>query len=888
PHAYGEEEQLLLSTIADQVAVAVENARLFEETRRRLTREVRLNELAHTLGGEMGLATLIPRLLPVVAELTGADAATVAILDPEEQVIVYPYHYNLPASLAAIQVPAESGLAGYTIRARQPVLLDDYKEHPAALQPWVEAGVRSLLAVPLVAGDEVVGMIGLCSLGEVRPFRPEAVAAAQAAARLAAVAVQRVRLFEAEREQRELAEALGEATAVVGSTLDLDQVLDRILEQVERVVAGDAFNIMLVEDDTARMVGWRGYEELGVEDRLATLSFPIAEYRNLMRMAQTGEPFVMLDAAADPDWVTLEGWEWLQSCIAAPIQVGGVTVGFLNVDGTRPGQFSLGDVRRLQTFASHAATAIENARLYQEVQGYTRELEQRVAERTSDLERRTIQLRAAAAVASDAVTAQELDDLLDRVVNLVRDRFGFYHVGIFLVDEEGEYAILKAATGEAGRQMLEYGHKLKVGEVGIVGHVTGSGQPHVALDVGADAAHFKNPLLPETRSELALPLRVGEQTIGALDVQSTQEAAFDEEDVTILQTMTDQLAVAIEKLKRTAQIQAQYARLEAILRSTTDGIIVANREGKILHTNPVTQRWLTQTLSPEEAERLWKTVQGLALQAEERPQTVLELTGLDLELSAAPVVGEGAEEPTVVVAAHDVSHLKALERMKSRFVTSVSHELRTPVTTIKLYAELMQRRPEKWREYLQPLLQEADHQARLVEDILQISRIDAGRLGLKPCPTLLNELTEMTIINHQALAQERRLTLEHQPAEPGPAVLVDPEWVMQALNNLVTNALYYTPEGGRVVVSTGREEAEGRAWATATVADTGMGIPEEELPHIFERFFRGVKPRQMQISGTGLGLAIVKEIVELHGGWVTVESQVGEGTTFTVWLPLAL
>ncbi|HEC33156.1 MAG TPA: ATP-binding protein, partial [Chloroflexi bacterium] len=104
----------------------------------------------------------------------------------------------------------------------------------------------------------------------------------------------------------------------------------------------------------------------------------------------------------------------------------------------------------------------------------------------------------------------------------------------------------------------------------------------------------------------------------------------------------------------------------------------------------------------------------------------------------------------------------------------------------------------------------------------------------------------------------------------------------------VTNALYYTPEGGRVVVSTGREEAEGRAWATATVADTGMGIPEEELPHIFERFFRGVKPRQMQISGTGLGLAIVKEIVELHGGWVTVESQVGEGTTFTVWLPLAL
>jgi len=110
---------------------------------------------------------------------------------------------------------------------------------------------------------------------------------------------------------------------------------------------------------------------------------------------------------------------------------------------------------------------------------------------------------------------------------------------------------------------------------------------------------------------------------------------------------------------------------------------------------------------------------------------------------------------------------------------------------------------------------------------------------------------------------------------------------MQVLNNLVVNAIQYTSEGGKVVVSTGKEEAEGRTWATVTVTDTGMGIPEEELPHIFERFFRGSRPQSMQIAGTGLGLPIVKEIVELHGGRVTVESLVGEGTTFTVWLPLA-
>jgi signal transduction histidine kinase len=116
--------------------------------------------------------------------------------------------------------------------------------------------------------------------------------------------------------------------------------------------------------------------------------------------------------------------------------------------------------------------------------------------------------------------------------------------------------------------------------------------------------------------------------------------------------------------------------------------------------------------------------------------------------------------------------------------------------------------------------------------------------------------------------------------------LVDPDQVMQVLNNLVENGIHYTPEGGKVTISTGREEADGRVWATVTVTDTGMGIPEEELPHIFERFFRGEEPRTMQMSGTGLGLAIVKEIVELHGGQVTVESEREVGTTFTVRLPL--
>lgn len=203
-------------------------------------------------------------------------------------------------------------------------------------------------------------------------------------------------------------------------------------------------------------------------------------------------------------------------------------------------------------------------RMVSQLRGLIGNLEQQVAERTRAAEFRARQLQAAAEVARDAATARDLDSLLNRAVNLVRSRFGFYHAGIFLVDERGEYAILRAATGEAGRQLLEQGHRLRVGETGIVGHVTKTGQPRIALDVGADATHFRNPLLPDTRSELALPLRVGDRIIGALDVQSTVEAAFSEDDVTVLQIMADQLAVAIENIRLVSEAQRAVREVEAV------------------------------------------------------------------------------------------------------------------------------------------------------------------------------------------------------------------------------------------------------------------------------------------------------------------------------------
>lgn len=189
-------------------------------------------------------------------------------------------------------------------------------------------------------------------------------------------------------------------------------------------------------------------------------------------------------------------------------------------------------------------------------------LEERVRGRTLEVDRRARQLQAIAEVSSSIVAFKDMADLLARIVEQIGNRFDIYHAGIFLVDEEGQYAILRAASSEGGRRMLARGHKLKVGEVGIVGYVAATGRPRIALDTGADAAFFQNPDLPETHSEIALPLKVQGQVIGVLDVQSSVSEAFAENEVEVLGILADQVSVAIENTRLFDEARRSLAETE--------------------------------------------------------------------------------------------------------------------------------------------------------------------------------------------------------------------------------------------------------------------------------------------------------------------------------------
>lgn len=201
---------------------------------------------------------------------------------------------------------------------------------------------------------------------------------------------------------------------------------------------------------------------------------------------------------------------------------------------------------RLQELSENTQTQLaEQTRLRDAFESLSQELEQRVEERTKMLALRTRYLEAAADVGRAATSIYRLDELLPQVTSFISERFGFYQVGIFILDDTGQFAVLRAASSEGGKQMLARNHRLKVGEQGIVGYVTGTGQARIALDVGEDAVHFDNPELPDTRSEMALPLFYGGRLIGAVDVQSEESNAFSEEDITALKVLADQVSMAI-------------------------------------------------------------------------------------------------------------------------------------------------------------------------------------------------------------------------------------------------------------------------------------------------------------------------------------------------------
>lgn len=352
------------------------------------------------------------------------------------------------------------------------------------------------------------------------------------------------------------------------------------------------------------------------------------------------------------------------------------------------------------------------------------------------------------------------------------------------------------------------------------------------------------------------------------------------------------------------RISEEHRRLETILTDMGEGVLLVNGASEITYANPMAISMLSLP-NPYVGKALIEInripeLQTL-LQAAEQTETVAfaeirlgNLTEPEAEVTVVPVAAGEAEEYVVVI--HDVSKERQLERIRADFVANVSHELRTPLTTIRGYAETLlsedATRTKTQEQFVVKILNHASRLSRLVSDLLELSRLESGDVELKRTPCHLNTFYEPILDVFEPILEESELILKWAVPEDLPAVSVDQQLFMQVLVNLIDNAIKYTPDGGRITVSAEMHTSEAFEGANITskeiivhVQDTGIGIPMESQPRVFERFYRVDKGRAREMGGTGLGLAITKHIVLCHNGRIWLESTLGEGSVFHVAIP---
>jgi two-component system phosphate regulon sensor histidine kinase PhoR len=353
----------------------------------------------------------------------------------------------------------------------------------------------------------------------------------------------------------------------------------------------------------------------------------------------------------------------------------------------------------------------------------------------------------------------------------------------------------------------------------------------------------------------------------------------------------------------TTELQRSKERVEAILNNSPDAILLLRPQGIVESCNPAFSRlfgydahemnkWSILSLVHPDYEIPLQDALRKVRQAEKALTVEVSArrkdgTLFDASFALAPVHEDGFLKG-VVCSIRDISPLKEIERMKDAFVSNVSHELRTPVTSLKLNLKLLELSPEKQSTYVEKLGRDTDRLSNIIEDLLDLSRLEQDRLRVEVKSVNLNVLASQHVQDRTALAQARSITLTYQGAPGLPPVAGDEQLLEQILSVLLTNALNYTQPGGAVEVRTfGRVEGD-TPWVGFSVRDDGPGISPQDQAHLFERFYRGSAGVKSGFPGTGLGLAIAREIVERHAGHIEVKSSgvPGEGATFTVWLPV--
>ncbi len=967
----------LVKTFADQAAIAIENVRLFDEV------QARTRELSESLQQQTATADVLKvisrsafdlqRVLDTLTEsackLCNAEAANIWRPDGDGFKVAAMFGATAEHRAALKRVvnkPGRHTCVGRTLLEGRTVHIDDAKADPEYNAPDVLAarGNRAMVGVPLLREGVPIGVLVLTRT-VARPFTEKQIALATSFADQAVIAIENVRLFKETQEALEQQIATSEILRVISqSPTDVQLVFDTIAAAALKLCAASSVTVFTFDGELIRIAALVNVSPEGAHAVRGFYPRPPGRDNAASRAVLTCSVITIPDVLEDREIAYRDTpvASAFRSVLAVPLMRDGSAIGAISVGRLEPGPFPDKQLALLQTFAAQAVIAIENVRLFDEVQAHAREL-------SVSLQQQTATADVLKVISRSAFDLQKVLDTLTESACKLCDAEG---ANIWRPDGDGFK--VAAMFGHTPEHRAALKHVIaKPGRATCVGRALLEGRTVHIPDAKADPEYNAPGVLAVRKSPMiGVPLLREGAPIGVLVLTRTVVRPFTEKQIALATTFADQAVIAIENVRlfteleaRTVQLTRSVGELKALgevgqaMSSTLDletvlSTIVSRATqlagvdgGSIWEYDETSEQFYlhaTDRLPDELVEVLRATpirkgegaLGRLALTGEpveirdiadesnyqSRIREVLIRCGYrsvlavpllceDRLLGALAVIRSSPGDFAVEVVAllktfatqsalaiqnarlfreiEDKSHqLEVASQHKSEFLANMSHELRTPLNAIIGFSEVLAERMfgevnDKQAEYLADILESGRHLLSLINDILDLSKIEAGRMELEPTTFHLPNAIENALTLVRERAQRHGITLGRTVDERLGMIDADERKVKQVLLNLLSNALKFTPEGGRIDVrAAARDDA-----VEISVTDTGVGIAPEDQATVFEEF-RQVGSAAKKVEGTGLGLAISRKFIELHGGRIWVESQVGKGSTFAFTLPLSI
>ena len=847
-------ERFVAETVAREVDAALRTATLLAENRRRLDQQAALLHAAQVVTSELEIEAVLQRLVQEVTKLLDADAADCYLADPERGVLRCAAVHGFDESLVGFEFSPEQGLSAAALTRSGPVAAEDYGLIGSPVPNAAYEGFSRALVAPMVWAGETRGVLGVGIRERERTFSEADVELLEAFASLASLALRNAESF-AERSRRARVErGFSRIASVLGQPLSLTETYDAAAQAAAEALGGESAAVFTRSPSGLELVGSHALPEA-----LRGLPLP----RALEAAAHEGHLLAAGRVADDERFD--QPWREAPADALLAIPITGETVGLVLVYFEEERDFTRDDLELANQLAGAASGALDRSRLF-EAERRARSLSQQLARTGTLLATELDPVAVLEAVVSEALTLLDVD-------------------AAALAALEDDELVVSAAAGEGADQALG-SRTAATGWVG--GDVVQSRAPVTYEDTSLnEGLHESDALIAfGHRAYLGVPLAGREGALhGVLSVYSLEPRLWREDETQALAALAANASIALSNAELYQHVAVEREQSVAILANIADGIVAVDREGQVVLWNSAAEsitgvpageaigRTPLQVLQRDLESDQGSTNRQIAIQNGDR-EVWLSLSEAVMRDPAGAVAGR-------IFAFRDISSEHVVEQMKSDFVSTVSVELRAPLTTIYGFAQTLLREDIAFgeaerRTFMEFISRESERLTTIVDALLNVARLDTGDVTVSLVPTDVAEVVSDVVNAALASTNGHRLVAE-VGAKPLDAQ-ADPDKLRQVLDQLISNAVKYSPSGGVVSVSAMPRQDT----VEVAVADEGVGIPAAERERIFAKFY---KPGGGQ--GAGLGLFIAQGLVREMGGTIRVESEEGRGSRFAFELPLA-